>query len=114
MHAAEHVLAVAEHVRDAAVGGDVDGAPRLGVGHAPHDHHAARVGGRRAKRGDERGHVEVEDQLAVDRDEGLVGSVGVEERQRVLDAASGAEDRILVVVLDPRTPARAVAEARRR
>ena len=56
----------------------------------------------RAKRIDERGEVEVEDQLAVDGDERLVAAVGIEQRQRVLEAAAGAEDRRLVAVLDAR------------
>ena len=113
MNAAEHVRAVAEDVGDVRptrVDGDVDRAPRRRIGHPAHHHHAEDVAGRVVARG-ERGDVEIEDQLAVARQERLVGAVRIEQRERVLEPAAGARaTRRLVEVLDPRAEPAAVAE----
>ena len=87
MGAAEHVLAIAEDVRDPGVGGDLDRAPRFRVGDATHDHHAEDVS-RGAIGGGECGDIEIEDQLAVDREERLVAAIWIEEWQRVPQATT--------------------------
>ena len=110
--AAEHVRAGAEDVVDPAVP-DVDRAPVERVGDAADDHHAEEIGRRRggpAVRGDQRGDVEIEDQLAVARHERLVAAVRIEQREGVLEAAAGAEDRVLVDVVEARAVLPAVAE----
>jgi hypothetical protein len=96
-------------VRPARVGADLHRAPRLGIGHAPHHHHPEDVAGRAVAR-EQVGEVEVEDQLAVGRDERLVAAVGIEQRERVLEAAAGAQDLRLVQVLDARAVLPPVAE----
>ncbi len=112
VHATEHVLAVGEHVGDAqaaVVLADIDRAPGDRVGHAPHHHHAEHVAGG-GVRADQRAEIDIEDQLAVERQERLVRARGIEQRERVLEPAAGAEDRLLVAVLDARPEARPIAE----
>jgi hypothetical protein len=58
----------------------------------------------------ERGDVEIEDELAVVRDEWLVGAVGIQQLQRVLQPAARAEDVLLVDVRDARSEASAVTD----
>jgi hypothetical protein len=56
------------------------------------------------------GEVEIEDELAVGRDERLVGAVGIEQWKRMLEPAAGAQDRGLVDETNARAEAAAVAE----
>jgi hypothetical protein len=93
----------------AAVSVDVDRAPGDRVGD-PADHHGAEDAGVGGVGGEQRGQVDVEDQLAVHRHERLVAAVGIEQREGVLEAAAGAEQDVLGAVDDAGAERRAVAQ----
>jgi hypothetical protein len=112
VHAAEHVATVAadvDDVRPPRVVANVDRAPRLRIGDSADDHHAEDVAAG-VVRGDHRREIDVEDQLAVATHERLVAPVGIEQAQRVLEPATGAEQYGFVDVLDPRAVLPAVSD----